>query len=181
MARKKTKNKPANSIAWMLLSLGMLMVGVLAAYVKYTPAGRVPDSEMRSSTRQISAPQTSVNVLTPHYVEEELKFDKTAGKVEPGQDKAVYVVNSYLAHAGITPKDAKLVSCTIEGGVAKLNFSRAFRQTYGTEDEHTLIEGILVSLGQFPEIHSAQFLVEGKAIDSLGNIDLSDPQPVIRK
>jgi hypothetical protein len=92
----------------------------------------------------------------------------------------VFAVNEFLTQAAFLPKGARLVSARVHDGLAELDFSPEVAKTYGTDDERTLVNGILTAVGQFPEIKSATFLSGGKPIDSLGNIDLSEPQPVQR-
>ncbi len=47
-------------------------------------------------------------------------------------------------------------------------------------EEGYLIKAIQMALGQFKDIDKFQIIVDGKAVDSLGNIDLSKPVDVIR-
>ncbi len=165
-----------------MLCVGVFGLGALAAYVKLGGADKVPASE-RSATLPGQGAQKSarpVTVLTPRYSDDKLLFDKTQKTSPEGQDAMVYALNEFLAGSKVTPTDARAESCTVKDGVAMVEFSKAFDRTYGTEDEHTVVEGILRTMGQFPEISSVQFNVGGQPLETLGNIDLTTPQPVLR-
>jgi spore germination protein GerM len=93
----------------------------------------------------------------------------------------VFLVNEYLnqLHArGLGDKSARVIGIDVRNGTAFLAFNPAFEQTYGTSDEGIVLNGILRTLSQFPEIEKVQFEIDGKPMDTLGNIDLSQPQIV---
>ncbi len=177
MASRKSGVKPV--LALLVASAGL--VAGLFAYVKFSPASRVPETERRSDAseaKNLTRP-TKVVVYKPKYVDHDLKFDESERTVPEGQDPVVFAVNAYLDEAGITPKEARLRTCRIESGLATLDFGAAFNQTYGTDDERTLLDGILTVAGQFKEIRTVRFLADGKPIETLGNVELTDPQPVL--
>src|SRR5690606_5920316 len=91
-----------------------------------------------------------------------------------------YAVREYLKSISAIPREAKLLDCTVSNGIATLNFNSAFAAGYGTEDERTIVEGILTTLGQFEDIEGVIFHMDGRPLDTLGNIDLGGPQKVIR-
>lgn len=178
MASKKSGAKPV--LALLVASAGL--VGGLLAYVKFSPASRVPETERRSVTSEAKTPTrpTKIVVYKPKYIDHDLKFDESERTVPDGQDPVVFAVNAYLDEAAITPKEARLRTCRIESGMATLDFGAAFNQTYGTDDERTLLDGILTVAGQFPEIRTVRFLADGKPVETLGNVELAEPQPVLR-
>lgn len=169
---------------WLLLVGSALLVGGLAAYVRFTPAREVPADLRRPATVSQNGRQPAevqkVLVLHPRYQDNDLKFDQTEASVPAGEDKVVFAVNQFLDKASFVAKEVRLRSVKVEKGMATLDFSEAFATSYGTDDERTVVNGILTAVGQFPEIETVKFLANGKPIDSLGNIELTDPQPVLR-
>lgn len=122
-----------------------------------------------------------VTIYTPKFDDKgSVSFEGKAQKIEPGaEDTAVLdAVNAYLGNAAAVPKDAKLMSIKMDGTTAILDFNAAFRAGYGTDEESAVINGVLVTLGQFPQIKKALFRVEGKPLDTLGVMDLSEPLDV---
>lgn len=159
-----------------MLALGAMALGVLGSYAKFGPGNQIPESERKPPVR---GEDRSVIVYQPKF-EDDLRFESRRELPPASADRMVYAVNAYLKEANLAPEGAAAKSCRLEGRTAVLDFTAPFRSTYGTEDERTLIEGILREMGQFREVDDVRFLVEGKPIETLGNIELTDPQPVIR-
>ena len=68
-------------------------------------------------------------------------------------------------------------------GVASVDLSKPFVDNFkgGDKVEAAIINSVRATLGQFSNVASVQFLVEGKKISQLGGtIELTDPLPVIR-
>ena len=179
------KSKQSNKFPLILIAVGVLGVGALAGYAKFGPANRVPEDQLR---REESAAKDSPNrrendevlVMKPEYQGDELVFKTTTEKTPEGEDARKYAVREYLKSISAIPKEAKLLDCTVSNGIATLNFNSAFAAGYGTEDERTIVEGILTVLGQFDDVEGVIFHVDGQPVDTLGNIDLGGPQKVIR-
>jgi hypothetical protein len=154
-----------------------LVVGVgVAAYIKLAPADVVP-AEVQVEKQEGGA---GVHLLTPYYANEELKFRSETVQVPKDVDPRVFAVNRYLRTASFVPAEAELMTVTVQGGVATLDFNSAFYTSYGTDDESTVINGILAVMGQFKDVTHVRFLADGKPIDTLGNLELTDPLEVIR-
>lgn len=170
-------NKGDKSLITSVL-LVCIVVGVgVAAYVKLAPANVVPNEPVTTEEQEGGA---GVQLLTPYYVDNELRFKQEQTEVPANVDPKVFAVNRYLRTAKPVPHDAELVSCTVEGSVATLDFNAAFGISYGTDDESTVVNGILATMGQFPDVSYVKFLVEGRELETLGNLDLTGPQDVIR-
>jgi hypothetical protein len=190
--RGKPPSSPVSSrAAWLLFILGVGVVGGLAGYLHATPHARqMPPHERRAErgdapARTEPAPgrhgaAPNVQVFAPEYVNGELRYTKTAATPPAGEDPKVFAVNAFLRKAGLTPPGARAVACSIADGIATIEFSREFDQTYGTEDEHTIVDGVLRSLGQFPEVSYVQFSIGGRPMETMGNLDLSRPLSVER-
>lgn len=155
----------------------MLFLG-LVAYIKLTPADRIPADQLRDRSPAASVPQ--VRLLTPKFIGDELRFDATQSSAPAGANPMVYAVNEFLGHVKAVPNGARATAVTVKDGLATLDFSGAFAQTYGTEDEQVILNGILTVMGQFSEVRSVQITVVGRPIETLGNVEIMDPQPVIR-
>lgn len=97
----------------------------------------------------------------------------------PARDaiKALIRVDGSPIPAGTTLRGVK-----VEDGLATVDFSREFQTNFhGSEtQEAQTVNSLLRTLGQFPSIERVQILVEGKPIDALSQLVISDPLPVIR-
>lgn len=181
MAKRK-KSKSQDKSVWALLLLGLGIVGALAAYVKFTPADRVPEPMRRPavSSQKPTPAAVQVWVFTPHAEGIDIGFDRTHMPVPEGVDPKVYAANEFLSKSKIAPEGARLVSAQVIEGEAQLHFNRAFDTTYGSTDESALIQGLQHTFGQFPDIQNLRFYVEDTPMSTTGNIDLSEPVPVLR-
>jgi hypothetical protein len=171
MARSSEKSP----VVPILLVCTVLAVGAVA-YIKMAPADKV----VREVQNEQQTGGERVHLLVPYYADHELKFTSEQFEVPRNVDPHVYVVNDYLRATRFVPKEATVKTCVIEDGTATLDFTEAFYTSYGTEDESTVVNGILNVMGQFNDVSFVRILVEGKPIDTLGNIELTDPLPVIR-
>ena len=174
----------SNSIS---LVVSVLMIGALGvvgwlAYDKLndTPEPPAPGPIDPVPPAPVEEP-VGVQLFLPTYSDSGLGFETQEGTVPVGADPRVYAVNEYLRSLDAVPVDAEAVSCTIEDGVATLDFNDEFRVTYGTEDEMILYNGILAVMGQFEEVSFVRFLAAGELIDTLGNMDLTGSHPVTRQ
>jgi hypothetical protein len=160
-----------------ILLLCLIVTAGAVAYIKMAPADEVP--------REIQVEQQTggegVHLLTPYYADHELKFSTEPVKVPKGTDPRVFAINQYLRNTKFVSADAMVKSVSVSNGTAELDFTEQIIGGYGTEDESTVINGILAVMGQFKDVEYVKFLVDGKPIDSLGgNLELVDPLPVTR-
>lgn len=170
MNMSKSKKKPV------LIILGAtLVLSVLTVFALNSPR-QIPEDLAKKEQKG-----TKVTELTPKYEDGDLKFDRKEGSSPAGSDAKVQVVNDYLDKIPAVPKEAQLIDVKMEGATAVLNFNDAFRSGYGTEDEQIIVEGILTTLSQFAEVQNVLFKINGQPLDSLGNIDLSQPQSVMKE
>lgn len=174
----KNKTKAKGSKAPLVVAVFcMAAVGGLAAYMMNSPARTVPQAQHRD---RVEAPKKDIKVYTPSYSDDgDLKMSHKTEPVAQNQDPHVEAVNRYLAQLKMVPKEARAVKCQISGGIATVDFSPPFETTYGTEDEQTVLKGVLTAMGQFPEVKQVRFTVAGRTLDSLGNVDLTTPQDVL--
>ena len=166
-----------------MLLVGATMVGAIAAYIKTTDAEPQDRMQQIPATKIVNEPshdRGNVTVYTPRYEKDQLEYNQESKAVPEGNDRIVFAVNEYLSNAKISPPEARLEKCVIVNHVARLSFTSTFEKTYGAEDEKTLLDGILRTLGQFEDVEKVQFLIGSTPLESLGNIDLSEPVEVIR-
>jgi spore germination protein GerM len=77
----------------------------------------------------------------------------------------------------LIPEGTKVLSISIQNGVAEVNLSKEFKEKYplGSASENILIYSIVNTLTEFPSIKKVHFLVEGKPLEVTGsNYDLAN-------
>jgi hypothetical protein len=184
MSKKKRGGSTTTArFAWTVFVIAIAVVGFGWAYVVLTPSNLKPrsqDERANAQNEQPKAPTTDVQVLKPRYVEDDLKFESETKAPPKSVDRKVYAVNSYLEGVAAVSSKARCKFCDVKDGLARLDFTTEFDQTYGSDDERTIVEGILTTMGQFEDVDTVQFLVNGQPLETLGNIDLTETQRVIR-
>lgn len=171
--------------------LGTLIVAGLAAYVKFTPADRVPDDQRRIVAGQLPKPPPQVDisarrsnstvlVFIPSYEGNELKFTTREERVPKDIAPEVFALTEFLKASRIPDENARVLGVDVRNGLAAVSFNSAFATGYGTDDEHTLLDGFRRSLGQFSAINEFELYVDGTRVETLGSVELSQPMPVIR-
>lgn len=173
----RTKRADGGSRIYLaIIVIGLAVLAAIAAYVQLAPAKKVPEAIRRTELGgQATQQAKEVRVLTPRYEDGNLRFDSRPVRPEPGQDPVMAAINGFLSEARVAPPEAKCLSARREGDLVTLDFSAPFGQTYGAEDEQTLLGGIAKTLAQFPGVERFRITVEGRPIETLGNIDLTDP------
>lgn len=75
------------------------------------------------------------------------------------------------------PRETSLLNFEIKKGIACLNFSRNFKKAFetGGTEGNLLISSVNYTLSHFEEIKGVKFLMEGKEIETLGELDLKEP------
>ncbi len=185
---------PSKKSLFIITLLSVTVVGSLAAYVKMAPANTVPANEHRVDPNYVrKSPNVTINshkvgelggqvmLLTPHYKGEELSFTSSPLSVPPDQDPKVFAINEFLRTTKLSSSDARVLSVDVKDGIATLSFNPAFESGYGTDDERTMIEGLQRTMGQFTDVQKIEIVVDGKNIESLGNIEISEPLDVLRE
>ncbi len=188
MPSRKSR-RPSTAPIWVILLLSVSVVAVLAAYVKLTPADRVPESLRRTESGRGAANHPSesrradgptVLVPKPVFTEQGMEFLRSTVALPQGEDPRKFAVNAFLQASGIPQPAARVLGVDLRDGVARLDFDEGFGPGFGSMDEATLVNGIRATLGQFPEVDLVELYVSGERIQDLGHLDLSEPQPVIR-
>lgn len=175
MTKKRKPPKPTNGL-WAVLLSGALVAGAIAAWVQMNPRS-IPSAEHRSPVR---ASQPTGR----HEGDEAQGRPKATAPLGDDlalEDQMVASVNDFLHDSHIAPDEARATKAIMSPkGELKLQFNSAFDRTYGSEEEGALVNGILRSLGKFRQIVNVQFYIGDEPMETLGHIDLTTPQPVLR-
>ena len=81
----------------------------------------------------------------------------------------------------LIPQDTRLLSATVEDGVAYLNFNESFRfNTMGVEGFVAQLQQIIYSTTEFSTVDQVQILIEGQQVDYLGGEGIYIGEPIGR-
>jgi len=76
----------------------------------------------------------------------------------------------------IFPKGTKVLGVDVKNGIAVVNFSKEFAaKTEGEYATVMMVNAVVNTLTQYPEIKKVRILVEGRKIEVLGQMDLEEP------
>ncbi|MEN1758930.1 stalk domain-containing protein [Anoxynatronum sibiricum] len=77
----------------------------------------------------------------------------------------------------VIPRDARVLNVSVNDGLANVSFSQEItRANVGAEAEGVLVNSIVWTLVQLPEIDAVQILVEGEIVETLaGHITVNEP------
>lgn len=181
------KSSGKNMLAIGLIAAGTITLAGLGMFASNPNARSVPKDQQKVVQQDPinvdvvpDNERDQVTTLDPKMEGDDLKFDQSQSTPPAGMDPKVYAVNQYLSKLEAVNKDAKATSVTVENGVATIDFNAEFQSGFGSMDEKTVVEGILAVMGFFPEVQAVKFVVAGQPIESLGHIDLTEAQPVIK-
>ncbi len=168
----------------------LTLVGILGGCSKgqgpQTTTPQQPSAETQTAGTQGKTTQLEKEVIlyrlpqdgTQFFVPEKAKIKTSKGQepldtlkalvsTKPGQD--VKGLNSF-------PKDTKVLGLTVKDGVARADFSKElYKKGQGEYEVTMLFYSVVDMLTEFPEIKKVQFLKEGKPVEVLGQLDLSEP------
>jgi germination protein M len=69
----------------------------------------------------------------------------------------------------LIPENSQLISASIRGNTAYLNFNEAFRfNPMGLEGQRAQIQQIIYTATEFPTVHNVQFMIQGQVVNYLG-------------
>src|SRR5690606_36948587 len=76
----------------------------------------------------------------------------------------------------VLPGSAKIIGLSIENGLAKLDLSKEAMGLNNAVEENNMVQGIVMTLCEFPAIENVQFLFDGEIVDTLQHgTDVSRP------
>ena len=177
---------------FMLVLIGAMGAGVLAYYVQSSPSAqrvpaalRKPEVEVHSSTSRPANPP-SVNVEVEAKPVDGVRVPKLNGGnvslVAPetapaeGEDPKTFVASHVLTAAGLS--NVRCLGVQVRESVALVEFSKELADGVGSMEEGDFVKMLEVGFGQFSDVKKVQILIDGKPIDTLGHLELTDPLPV---
>lgn len=176
MTKKAKGDTPGAKPLIFLAVIAAMLFAALVYYVKYGPTSKIePDNPAVVAKRP---GQITIEVPVPKGGGPQGTFDSRKINVPAGTDPVLASVNAFLEGSKIVQPEARLVEVKREQDNEVLNFSSNFNQTYGTDDEVTLIQGILRAVKANSDAKTVTFLAGGKPMATLGSIDLSGPQSI---
>jgi Sporulation and spore germination len=176
---------------FMLVLIGAMGAGVLAYYVQSNPSAqrvpaaiRKPEVEVHASTHVTKPPTASVEVeAKPVDVVRVPKLDGgnvslVAPETAPaeGEDPKTFVASHVLTAAGLT--NVRCLGVQVKESVALVEFSKELTDGVGSMEEGDFVKMLEVGFGQFSDVKKVQILIDGKPVDTLGHLELTDPLPV---
>ncbi len=181
-----TKNR--NALALGIIAIGTVSLAGLGIYASNSKANPAPKTEQTASQNkpdikvdvQSDDERDQTTTITPEFVGDDLKFNKEKKTPPAGVEPMAWTVDQYLRTLNAVPKEAHVLSCTVDNSIATVDFSKEIEAGYGSTDEQTLVNGVLTVMSQFNGVQAVKFTVEGKAIETFGNIDLTEPQRVLK-
>lgn len=75
------------------------------------------------------------------------------------------------------PEGTRIESVKVDSDLATINFSKEFVDGFagGSEDESLLIKAIVKTVGQFNNINKIMLKADGKPVNTLGHLDITEP------
>lgn len=188
MAKQKKRSKKNSQGALVALAwIALASFAGLAAYVRFGPAGeysRIEKTKLEVIKQERKKPVSErveesqqVYIPRPFARGENVEWSFEIAPVQRGVDPVVLAVNRFLESSKIT-HNARLLEVRYRGENAELDFEHLFYSGYGTDDEKTLLKGILIAVSENSKAKTVTFYENGKQVRALGNIELEIPQPV---
>ena len=147
-------------------------------------SGAVTTVQEKQEPKAEKPQEISTKVYYPNSDGTKLIAVKRKFKVNAAGDKYAEAVKSLMQgtkeknQSVIIPKQAKLRSVKMEGGVAKVDFSQDLVKHFvgGSTGEEMLVGSIVNTLTEFPEVKQVQIFIEGSPVETIaGHMDLSVP------
>lgn len=143
--------------------------------------GYLTDQDINLPTDTYNSEMREVTLYFPPKSEYTLQKEVRSIRVTDQQPLAQYIINELIKGPqtegleGILSKDTVLLSVETVNNICFVNFRASFldKNTGTAEAEKTVIFSIVDSLTELEVIDRVQFLMDGKRVDSFGNINIS--------
>ncbi len=184
---QKTLKRNKKSRTLPVILAGVVAFGGLLVYAK-TVGNKIPDDQRSVQQTSGTSPKvgvesvqsakptenTKVTIATPRYDGSELKVDKHERVLAKGEDPYLIAINESIKTIKAVPESARAFSAKLAGDTLSVEFTPEMDKTYGTEDESALVNTLIASCEQFPTVKKLKLLVNGKSIETFGNVSLSE-------
>lgn len=176
-----------------LLIIGVFLTGCSKAQT-VTTAKDTPASSQNTTPSQpaVAASASTPSESTPQSIKLTLYFPNSDATGLVATDRTVTINNGEIIKAmfrelatppsgleKVLPQGTTLLGASVStDGVATINLSKEFQKNFkgGSAGEQMTIYGIVNSLTTLSNVHSVQFLLEGKKLDGiLGNLATDTP------
>ena len=144
------------------------------------PDGQKPPETTPAGTVTIFRVNDGDENTEPHLVQATVP-------VPAGEEPMTFALNAMAQDkASPLPTATRALSVKVTGGTARVDFNKAFggpadggNFNGGSLEESLVLNAVLKTMAQFPEVKQVQVVVEGKPIESVGgHFDWSKPMSV---
>jgi germination protein M len=138
------------------------------------PAAEKPAAKQET---QVNVPVVEKNIyVLPSDGSQNLAAKKMKIKAAKGQEALAALQAVVENNVKSFPKGTKVLGLVVKDGLATINMSKEFLAKGQGEYERTMsLYAIVNTLTEFPDIKKVLFQAEGKKIDVLGQMDMSEP------
>lgn len=151
--------------------------------------GPNPPEKTQPSPRPIVIPRSggrqTVDIYVVKMVNDDPRLVPVERSIPADADPHVAAIEKLIAtnhESGPTrylvPLGTRLSGIEVKNGIAYVDFSRQLKDNFtgGSTNEALLVNAIVHTLRQFKDVEKVQILIQGKAIDSIGDhLDISQP------
>ncbi|MDQ7096281.1 GerMN domain-containing protein [Desulfosporosinus sp. PR] len=179
--------------------LSLISLLLIATFLAGCNSGKTPEAQPSNNPPAGSTPATTTptpsadtpSSSTSQSVKITLYFPNSDASGLIPVERTVQVANQEVIKAMFTelssppaglesplPKGTTLLNATVKDGVATLDLSGDFKKNFGggSSAEVMTMYSIVNTLTTLSDVHSVQFLLEGKKLDGiLGSLDTSAP------
>lgn len=131
------------------------------------------------------APAQKNRTVTVYFADAQAMYLRPARREVPADRPAAGIVLALLAGPTAEEKDLRptfppgtqLRGVTLAGGVATVDFSAELQENFGggSAGELMLVYSLANSLAELPGITAVRLTVEGRPLETLGHMDLTEP------
>lgn len=178
MSKPELNNDAARRVqsllAWLFIGIMAIAIGVLI-WARLSPSQSLPTE---------TEDHSEVTIVVPDVQKGELTYRSERIPVPEGQSAYTLAFEELIKKSREFPSGTTLLSAKRENDLLTLNFSEPFVSNFegGSDTEAALINAITRTAGGFSEIQRVQILVEGEAVETIGeHIETMSPLPVSRE
>jgi germination protein M len=141
------------------------------------------ESVQETSTGSTDVMDTGESTINVYYADAGGEFLVGEARTVSGAGKFVDAIYEMMKNPidsslfVLIPPTTKINSVTVSNQVAKVDFSQSFLDDRFVSDSVDILlkYAVVNTLTEFPEIHAVEFYIDGKKLDILGQLDMTDP------